>query len=634
MTFRLPPGRRHQDHVANNLARDFRRTMLNIGSKAFLTASALGAVAMMAAAEAAENYSTWGRASDLILDTSPAGADVPGPLSDFPLLVRLNASNFTFAEARGRGQDIRFSDAAGSPLDYQIERWDSARALAEIWVRIPLVSGNAAGQTYHMHWGKSTAADSSDGRAVFSNHQVAVWHMGGTGANARANSAPGGQAAQPYNYESDKSRDGIIAKADTLDGQDPGDYLDIGDGYQDFSGGFSFSIWAYPTAVKNYARFFELGNGESADNIMLTRDGTSDDLRFDNYNPGATVSTVKSGAAISLNQWQQFGVNVSTSGLAKIYKNGAVIAQGQLTNTVANVWRASNFLGKSNWTWDAYFQGMLDEPALSNISHSDNWYKLCYQNQRQAQTLVTVKRPALCQSRFKGQADTAVNEGATVNLTGTADCATGVSWSVLSGPAPRILDPEMKVLTVAMPRVSGETVIVYRFAAAYADSSPYKDVRVTIRETVPDPDFTMPPLTAWDGKIAVAYRPAIANLSAIKASASPVIHWAWTLSGVAADTAWLADGLNLKTAAAEGPLQIGLCLDNSGARVCKSASITVSRTAGSTSSLIDRTAASAKRPGDPRADREWRDASGRLRTGAYGGINPGGRFAGKSRPAP
>jgi hypothetical protein len=538
----------------------------------------LGAAAMAgaAAAGAAENYPDWAHSSDLILDTSPAGAGVTGTVTEFPLLLRLTSANFSFGEAKGRGQDFRVSRADGKPLRYQIERWDSTKAVAEIWIKADTVLGNTAGQTLRVYWGNAAAADSSNGGAVFQTHYVAAWHMGGNGSDARPNSVTGGQPATPVNFDGDESRPGIIGLADSLDGGSPGDYLDIGDGYADFSTGFMFSVWAYPTAMKTYARLLELGNGENADNIMLVRDSTTDNLRFDNYNPGANVGTVRASSAISLNQWQLFTVTVSGSAV-KLYKNGAVVSTGTLSNSISGNWRASNFLGKSNWSWDSYFQGIIDEPEISNYPHSDSWVKLTYQNQKAGQTLVTLKASGgACVEKFKAPADTSIAEGGSVTLSGIADCATAYSWSAISGPAPRMLDPEVKNLSIVMPRVAGDTALVYRFTATFAASAPYKDVRVTIKEKIPEPAFTFPSSLTWNGADSVALRPVISNLAAIKASRDTAIHWAWTLTGADADTSWLKDGLMLRKASAEGSLQVGLCLDNSGPSTCHNLGVTVS----------------------------------------------------------
>lgn len=614
------------------LSRERRLTIPELGISAVWALIVLGAAG---AADAAENYATWGRVGDLILDTSPAGADVQGSVANFPILVRLNAGNFAFAEARGQGQDIRFSNPDGSPLAYQIERWDSTRALAEIWVRIGSIAGATAGQAYRMHWGNSGAADSSNGPAVFAG-QLAVWHLGGTGSATRPNAVSAtDKPAQPFNYDGDRSRDGIIGKADELDGVD--DYLDIGDGYQDPASGFSFSVWAYPKSAGNFARFFDLGNGQNTDNVVLTRDGSSDVLRFDNFNSGA-VSSVRADAAITINQWQLFAVNISGTAV-RIFKNGALISQGTLSNAIANVLRTSNFLGRSNMAGYSTFHGLLDESAYSRTSRSDDWYKLCYRNQKTDQKLVAFKAAASCVARFHAPADTIVDEGSVVKLSGIADCAGGVSWTALSGPAPRILDPETRTLSVGIPRVAGDTLIVYRFAAAYGDSAPYRDIRVRIREAIPEPAFTLPTGLAWNGKDAMAFRPVIANLAAIKASRDSALHWSWTVTGPETDTTWLKDGLTLESAAAEGKLEVGLCLDNSGPAVCRTAAITVSRTAGPSGTVSIPGPIEARRfraQGFQDADaaeamktRGFRDAAGRLRTGT-----PTNLFGTPARPGP
>jgi hypothetical protein len=197
----------------------------------------------------------------------------------------------------------------------------------------------------------------------------------------------------------------------------------------------------------------------------------------------------------------------------------------------------------------------------------------------------------------------------------------------LSGPAPRILDPETKTLTINLPRVAGDTVIVYRFTAAYGDSAPYRDVRVRIREAIPEPVFSLPAGLAWSGKEAIAFQPAITNLAALKASRDTALHWSWTLTGPETDTAWLKDGLTLKSAAAEGKLEVGLCLDNSGPAVCRTAAITVSRTAGTVGLILIREARSVREAKAAPEARGFRDATGRLRTGT-----PSNLFGTPARP--
>jgi hypothetical protein len=112
-------------------------------------------------------YAGWSRSGSLFLNTTPTGADLPESVQveEFPVLVRLHSDFFDFSKAKSRGEDVRFS-MEGRPLVYQVEDWNSAEGVASIWVRIPVVRGNAR-QELRMHWGRADAASESSGKAVF-----------------------------------------------------------------------------------------------------------------------------------------------------------------------------------------------------------------------------------------------------------------------------------------------------------------------------------------------------------------------------------------------------------------------------------------------------------------------------------
>src|SRR5436190_12775080 len=101
---------------------------------------------------AAENYAQWAHTSDVFLNTLPDGANVTSEVRHFPVLIRLDGSNFAFSEALGKGQDIRFTDSNGVRLPHQIESWDSAAGRADVWVRIDTVHGGSADQSFKMLW--------------------------------------------------------------------------------------------------------------------------------------------------------------------------------------------------------------------------------------------------------------------------------------------------------------------------------------------------------------------------------------------------------------------------------------------------------------------------------------------------
>ncbi|MBW8889536.1 MAG: DUF2341 domain-containing protein [Fibrobacteres bacterium] len=546
----------------------------------------LGGLAVSAAgpAQAADDLNSWSHSQNLYYDTSPAGADVPALIGNFPVLVRLRAANFPFDQAMRGGQDLRFSKPDGTPLNYEIERWDSAGAKADVWVRIDSIPGNSQGVLARMYWGKAGSVSASDGNAVF-NPAIGfeyVWHLGGAGTGARPNSVGGKPAATPINYDGDESREGMAGLCDSLDGNAAGDYLDLGSGYTDLSPNLTISMWASPSRASVWGRLLDLGNGAAMDNILFSRVGGSQDLVFQLYAAsGQTAAAeLKATGALTLDQWQLFALTVNGTA-ASIYRNGVLVASGTLAAPVSNVSRIHNYLGHSNWTADEYFAGKLDEVELIRSSHSANWFKLAYANQKPDQTLIsfTPPTPQCANPKFGVPADTSLAEASPLDLKGVADCASSYQWAAVSGPAPRILDPEVKTLHVALPRVTGDTTLVYRFTAMLAGAAQTHDVAVHVREAIPDPAFTLAN-AAWNGKDSLVLRPAIENSAAIRSSPESTLTYAWTLSGDLADTTWESDGLLLRAAPDGSVLRVGLCLGNNGPLVCDTATVTVGGTVG------------------------------------------------------
>lgn len=522
----------------------------------------------------AEDYSNWAHHQDIYFDTSPGGANTAGDVMDFPVLVRLRAADFPFAQAQGKGQDLRFAKPDGTRFPFEIERYDSSAHVAEIWVKVDTVKANFKGIFARMYWGGDTTHASSPGD-LFSgtNGYSNVWHLGGVNPAPRLSAVTGSSDAVPQNYDSDENTEGIIGWADSLDGGAPGDHLQTLEPFDSLNKGFTFSVWAYPTAVTLWARFMDFGNGNGLDNLIFSRGAMSDDIVFQSYNNSSKSELLVSGA-IALNQWQYFAVTVAGK-TAKIYRNGSLVGSGDLIDTLSGAPRANNYLGKSNWATDGYFMGKLDEPIVAKAVRNSDWIKLCYANQKTDQNLVSFIVPITCTSVFSAPGDTSAPEGSTLSLNGKADCADAYSWSVESGPGGRILDPEVKTLQVAIPRITKDTLVVYRFNARYGDSTRSQLVKVNVKETIPDPVFTLPANLTWDGKDSLTIQPIISNLAAVKASAQAALKYAWTLSGPDVDTSLQSDRLILKSPTDNGVLTLSLCLDNNGPPTCQSMGITM-----------------------------------------------------------
>ncbi|MDD5674911.1 MAG: DUF2341 domain-containing protein, partial [Chitinivibrionales bacterium] len=132
-----------------------------------------------------EDYSLWNFHDKFHFNTSSNGANVSGNVLNFPVLVRLNNSNFTasqFSQCKNDGSDLRFAKSDGTPISYDIERFDAANSEAEIWVLIDTVYGNNSSQYITMYWGNNSANDKSSPQTVFdtANGYEGVLHFSGT----------------------------------------------------------------------------------------------------------------------------------------------------------------------------------------------------------------------------------------------------------------------------------------------------------------------------------------------------------------------------------------------------------------------------------------------------------------------
>jgi hypothetical protein len=141
-----------------------------------------------------------------------------------------------------------------------------------------------------------------------------------------------------------------------------------------FSSGFTFTVWARPTAAGTWTRFFDIGTGSGAHNVYLSRYSTGTTIEFGVYNGGSgtTYKYVRASNAITLNEWHHYAATIDSAGVATIYKDGVAMtisagSTGYPTIGVpSTATRTSNFVGRSNWTGDSYYQGKMYDARIYN----------------------------------------------------------------------------------------------------------------------------------------------------------------------------------------------------------------------------------------------------------------------------
>jgi hypothetical protein len=348
--------------------------------------------------------SDWARAMRIGIDTTTAGADVPESVSDFPLLVRLNATNFAFAEAQGDGADIRFLDGEGTGLRYEIERWDAEHETADVWVLLPRLAGSSSQNFIVLLWGNPFAAPASSGPPVFGS-QLCVLHMtaGTDGAATRApdSSGQGNTGLLQNPPVTAAPTDGIAGSGLVLDAK--GSYLSTSSRLASPQT-FSISMWFKTTsAVRGGLAGF--ASRPSGSDVHYDRAITMDEdgrLSFGILR-GGNLMTVSSLSSYNDGDWH-FAVARFGSAGQYLFVDGEPVADDPAmvgSDTYDGYWRFGQepLPGAPQAGVDAaspagnFFSGTLDEIRVDDDAVDDGWIKLSYATQRPGTDVVAIGEP-------------------------------------------------------------------------------------------------------------------------------------------------------------------------------------------------------------------------------------------------
>lgn len=98
----------------------------------------------------------YSKTTQIVLNTSATGANTSKDLNNFPVLIKLDNTNFDFDVIKNDlAGDIAFSTLDGSFLSYKIQKWNKANKSAELLVIIPKLLGNNSTQYITISWGAS-----------------------------------------------------------------------------------------------------------------------------------------------------------------------------------------------------------------------------------------------------------------------------------------------------------------------------------------------------------------------------------------------------------------------------------------------------------------------------------------------
>lgn len=342
----------------------------------------------------ATDISSFTHNTNIYINTESLG--LSGDVANFPLLIRLNSTNFNFSEMLDGDDDIRFTADDGTTLlGYQKELFDATAQQALIWVRVPLVKANDSQQFIKMFWGCAAATDPHKGPDVFKRTEgfTGVYHLKD---NDDATELPGAEYDITDNGAG-VTTSGAVGSAATFDGND--DYIEIP--YQVFSNitsTMTIEIWQYgdPAVQPQNNRLLYGLDWESSighRSLCVNMPWGDEDINFDAGDFTCYDRVLKRATSPSQykGQWNHWTFTKDcSSGQMKMYLNGAIYHEGT-GNTqpieIDQAWVGSDAEAASS---SLNYAGNADEVRVSNVVRSGDWVKLSFETQKDGQSVVSI----------------------------------------------------------------------------------------------------------------------------------------------------------------------------------------------------------------------------------------------------
>jgi biopolymer transport protein ExbB len=289
----------------------------------------------------------WKYRRKILLNTTPAGADVKESVGPVPVAVRLHSGNFLFTDARSDGSDIRFvASDDKTPLRYHIERYDSTNQLAMIWIQLPQIGGGSSTEYFWLYSGNDKiTTPGDDPKGVYDPPQLLALEFGEAQPPFKDSSAYANPVADD-GVNADVS--GIFAGAGAFSGQ-PLKVAAVPAARIGTGGSFTFSGWFRPAGVQK-AKLFVWGP------LSVEQDG--DKIAV------VIGKTTVSGGALKAGEWSQVGVTVSDK--VVVYVNGAEAASGA---------GSLPELAGEMTIGDGY-SGLIDSLGVASVARPAAWFKL------------------------------------------------------------------------------------------------------------------------------------------------------------------------------------------------------------------------------------------------------------------
>lgn len=300
-------------------------------------------------------------------------------LVDFPILVTLDTNRFDYSLAQANGADLRFVDANGTVLSYEIENWNP-NGESHIWVKVPQIDANSNSDSIWLYYGNSAAPSAQNAADVWSNGYVGVWHMNGnpSGSLAIQDSSASNVDGTATGMDATNQINGPIGGALQFDGVS--EYIRVPTTSSDPTAvnpsQLTIEAWADSTGdtgtwerIVNRRNIVFLFPYESYGLATSSTDGTQ------LVNTTGTPDLMGTSGSLPADNWRYVTGTLSGS-TSNLYVNGALNATAtgvtSLGSNNDDITIGAGEMGLSSAV-SQYWKGGIDEVRLSNVARSAAW---------------------------------------------------------------------------------------------------------------------------------------------------------------------------------------------------------------------------------------------------------------------
>lgn len=208
---------------------------------------------------------------------------------------------------------------------------------------------SADGVTWNTIYGPTNTASNASGISVSTAINSSTWYdLSGVGNNVTLYNSPG--------YLSSNS--GSV----TFNGSNQ--YGAAPTGMANFTSGITVCALVNFGTANNWERIIDFGNGAPNNTVILARAGTTNTLHAEVLNGTATTFTHEVANTVQNSAWAFYSWTYDNA-TSTLGVNGTYYTQSN-ASSIANVTRSNNYIGRSNWSSDAYFDSGMSVVMVYN----------------------------------------------------------------------------------------------------------------------------------------------------------------------------------------------------------------------------------------------------------------------------